>query len=142
MNTEQVLDALARHLADAGVAQYNPAGVYTEKPALPAVLFGMLPDKPDTAVAINRYDWSTARDDFNPDVFVQLRFRGAGRDPRTVERLADAVFAVLHWPIYHPTETWNGTHVLMSRRTVAAPIDQDANGRYHRADSYRLTITP
>lgn len=137
-----VMVALARMLHDAGLVQYNATGGYTENPNRPAVTFGRLPDKPLTAVCIAVYNESRADDDGNPDVYVQLRFR-AGGSPLATERLADSVFARLHWSDNHPREIWPGdVVVLLSRRTVRAPLAVDGNDRYERADSYRIHVNP
>lgn len=143
VDTALVLASLVAHLAEKNLIQWNPSLGYSENPIKPAARFGILTDLPGTQVSVNTYDHSTARDDHNPDVFVQLRFRAAGRDPRVVDRLADAVFAELHWPDFHPSENWpGGVHVLQSRRVVRGLSAPDSSDRYERPDSYRITFNP
>lgn len=139
MNSSTVLDGLARYLADAGLVRYSPTGVYPAG-GLPAVVFGAMPDAPADVVAINVYDDSRDRDDWNPDVYVQLRFRTAGRNPSTTDDLGDGVFNELH--LLDHTVFPGGVRLLIARRVIRAPHDQDAAGRYSRPDSYRLTINP
>jgi hypothetical protein len=130
---------LAQHLDTLGLARYHPDGVYPDGP-LPAVFFGQLPDKPDAAVLVNVYNDDRDRDDTTPDLYVQFRFRTPGRDPRTTTVLGDSVFEALH---DRSTLTLpNGVRVLLCRRTVAAPLAADQNGRYTRPDSYRFTLNP
>lgn len=143
VDTSMVQAALVAHLASKNLIQWNPSLGYSENPNRPAGRFGILTDSPATQVSINVYDHSTARDDHNPDIFVQLRFRAAGRDPRVVDRLADAVFAELHWSDSHPAENWpGGVHVLQCRRVVRGPSAPDSSDRYERPDSYRITFNP
>lgn len=137
-DTVPVLAGIAQYLAGAGLVRYNPTGVYTNT-GLPVVLFGQLPDSPDDAVLINLYNQDNTRDDGTPDYYLQLRFRTAGRDPRTTEALADAAFHHLHNLTHH---TWSGVRVLSCRRHIRGPIDPDQNGRYTRPDSYRVVINP
>lgn len=139
ITTTTTLEAdLAQHLAGLGLAQYTPTGTYSATTLVPAVFFGRIPDKPDSALAINIYDDHRDVDDQSPTVSVQLRFRG-GKDPRTVNHQADAVFAAIH---DLSSQVWGATTVLLCRRHVRAPIGADSNGRYERADSYRLTLNP
>lgn len=141
MITDRILlDALAQWMHTNGIAVYDPDGMYGN-PALPAVVFGAMPDKPDNAVALNVYDSSIARDDRgNPDYWVQFRFRATSQDPRNVGDMADLLAAHLldhtHVPLTPEVE------VRHASRTVRTPVGMDANRRYERADSYRLSLKP
>ena len=137
-DTTDLEDALAQHLADLGLARYEPNGVYSAT-GLPAVFFGAMPDKPDTALVINTYNDDRSRDDHNPDIYIQIRGRSAGRDPRAVDRLMDGLFDALHDTSH---AQWGDVRVLLCRRTVRAPRDPDANGRWTRPDSYLITVNP
>lgn len=140
----RLVEALAQHLAAANLAQYNPAGGYTENPALPAVTFEVLPPAPDTAVSIAVYNDLRDRDAWNPDIYVRLRFRAAGLDSRRVNDLADAVFEFLRTDEpTGPRQSWPaGVNVLTCFRVVRAQSATDNNGRFMRADSYRITLNP
>lgn len=133
-----ILDGLAQHLHDAGVARYNPTGIY-EGEGLPAVFFGQLPDKPDTALLLNLYNVDHQRDDGSPDYYIQIRHRTTGRHPKTTEDQADAVFRLLHDTSH---QVWSSVKVLLCRRIIRAPISPDNNNRYTRPDSYRITANP
>ena len=140
--TVPVIEGLGLHLSAKGLVQYG-SSVYTENPTRPAYVAGALPGAPDTAVAMNVYNIDRSRDSFNPDFYIQLRFRAAGRDLRTVYRLADNVFAELHWADDHLHEVWpNGVRVLHSQFLSRTDVAPDGNGRYEVADSYRITFNP
>ncbi|WP_432679331.1 minor capsid protein [Rhodococcus pyridinivorans] len=136
--TTAVEAAIAQHLATLGLARYTPNGVYTGT-GPPAVFFGAMPDKPDDALVINTYNDDRSRDDTVPDYYIQIRGRCAGRDPRAVDQLMDSIFDAIHDA---ERQTWNGVPILLCRRTVRAPRDPDANGRWTRPDSYTLTVYP
>ncbi len=130
---------VAEHLDALGLARYESTGIYGAG-VLPAVFFGELPDKPDTAVLVNIYNDDRSRDDDSPDLYVQFRFRTPGRDPRTTADLGDLVFERLHRSsnIVLP----NGVRVLNCHRHITGPLAPDQNGRYTRPDSYTFTLNP
>lgn len=136
--TTAVEAALAQHLADLGLARYTPTGVYTGT-GPPAVFFGAMPDKPDDAIVINTYNDDRSRDDDNPDYYLQIRGRRAGRDPRAIDQLMDAICREIHDASH---QTWGSVRVLLCRRVVRAPRAPDANGRWTRPDSYVITVNP
>ncbi|MGW1740451.1 phage tail terminator protein [Nocardia sp. NPDC001965] len=133
------LESLARYLDASGVARYVPAGAYTPG-ELAAVTFALLPTKPDTAVALTVYDESFQRDDHNPDVYVQFRWRAAGTDPRVVDRAADSATRLLHDASRFQLP--GGPRVLLCRRRIRGLTTPDSNGRYERPDSYLFTLNP
>ena len=142
--TVEVLEALGYHLTDLGLARYNPNAAMTEDPIKPLFVLGPAPATPNTTVSVTPYNDDRSRDKYNPDYYIQLRFRAAGQDLRVVERLADKVFAELDWePGTRPDEVWpGGVRVQSSRRTVRAPSAPDGSKRFERADSYRITVNP
>jgi len=138
---EQVRIGVARHLAGLGIVDYRPPGeAYPDTLVVPAVFEAVMPESPDLAVAVSVYDWSTARDKHNPDVFVQLRFRGAPYDLASVDGPADQAFAVLDEAERYVMP--GGVRVLQSIRKVTTPPAADANGRFERFESYRFTLNP
>lgn len=141
-DTVELLEALAQHLTNLGLARYAPNGIYVGE-GLPAIFFGQLPDKPDTAILLNSYNDDRTRDAATPDYYVQLRFRAAGRDLRTVNRLADSVFRALDDRLHERSNTvWAGVNILSCIRHIAGPIAPDVNNRYTRPDSYTITTNP
>ncbi|WP_051164448.1 phage tail terminator protein [Nocardia testacea] len=135
----EFLEALARHLDAAGLARYIPAGAYPPG-TVPAATFSLLPSKPDAAVALTVYDEVLDRDDHNPDVYVQMRWRAAGIDPRVVNASADAATRQLHDATH--IQLPDGPRVLLCRRKIRGLATPDSNGRYERADSYVFTLNP
>ncbi|WP_067566140.1 minor capsid protein [Nocardia acidivorans] len=138
-DTATFVDALARYLDSAGLVRYQLVGAYAEGD-IPATFFNLLPAKPEAALAITVYDELFDRDDHNPDVYVQLRWRLPGRDPRSVDRIADDANAILHDKT-HLTFP-GGVRVLLCRRKVRGLTTPDSNGRFERADSYVFTLNP
>ena len=143
----QLRTALAIHLAEANLARYVESEKYptVDDPTRPAVyLRPVMPDGPDTALTIAVVDDRRDRDAHNPDLYVRLRFRGAGRSVRAADDPADAVFHHLH--TFEPTadrQQWpGGVNVLTCFRTVSTESTQDTTGRYMRADTYRITLNP
>lgn len=128
--------ALGQHLADAGIARYEPDGMYPDG-GLPVVVFGRMPPTPDGAIVVTTYNEQTQRaGKAAPDVFIQIRCRTAGRDPRTTEQLSDTIYRLID----RPHQRWGQVTVRDCNRVVYAPLGADDNGRYERADSYRLHI--
>lgn len=135
----EVRVAVAEHLAAHGLAVHAPSGAYPPGLDAPAVFYGAMPEAPDLAVTVNVYDWQTGRDKHNPDVYVQMRWRG-GPDPREVDDYAERAFALLDEAARYTLP--GGVRVLLSRRVVTSEAGRDSNGRYERPESYRFTIHP
>ncbi|MBF6460154.1 hypothetical protein IU433_14025 [Nocardia puris] len=135
----QFLDSFARHLDAAGLARYIPIGAYPPG-TLPAITFTLLPPEPDAAVALTVYDEVLDRDDHNPDIFVQLRWRTGGTDPRTTDAVADAATRHLHDARH--VRLPDGPRILLCRRRIRGVTAPDSNGRYERADSFVFTLNP
>ncbi|MER7206340.1 minor capsid protein [Streptosporangium sp. NPDC000239] len=131
--TTALLTAIAEqlHAAGAGVWRLN-GPTYTEGET--AIVFGRLPTEPDRAIALACYGVDQDADDpVNTDgtIGVQLRIRGT-KDPRVVDDIADACFDTLQgW-------TAPAAGILLMTRRIQAPMGTDGNGRWERADSYRL----
>ena len=136
--TTRFVDGIARYLMAQGIVRY---GLPAPPPGpLPAVYLSGLPATPDGAVSIIVYDERFDRDDQNPDVFCQFRWRTAGKDIRTTDDLADAAKAILH-DMSHVTLP-NGVVVALCRRRIRGLTVPDDNGRYERADSYQFILNP
>ena len=138
---DDVLDALAQHMADLGIAVYNPSGIYSGTPALPAIYFGPFPTTgPDRAVTLNHYgsDPDIFTVDTTPEMYVQIRWRGT-KDPRVVHRDAWDTFTALH----NTSGSWpGGVDVRCITRHIDGPLDADTNGRFIKPDSYTVALQP
>lgn len=130
-----VYDGLARWLHQAKLATYTDVGPGTA----PQLHIRALRDTPDHAIALAIYDRDTQRAGTgNPDVYVQVRCRAPGPNPRQVLQAADDIAAALD-DAAHLTLP-NGLHVIHARRVVTTPVEDAANHRLERADSYRLHL--
>lgn len=132
------LTDLAAHLSTNGVGRWNPTGIYPTG-GLPPIYLGALPDEAGIAVCLNEYGDDRWRDPTTADKLVQIRVRG-DRDPRTATRIADHIFSILHHQSSYVLN--NRTRVLSSHRHLRAPEERDTNMRWHKADSYTLTLNP
>lgn len=139
MLTNRLLSGIAEYLAASGVARYDPSGIYSAT-GLPAVFVGALPDTPAAALCLVCYDDSRVRDDWNPDLFVQIRSRAGTADPRPTDDLADQLFEVLHDRQHYVLP--GGVRVQQSRRTLRTQPTADEAKRWSRADSYQFTLNP
>lgn len=136
----QILAAIAGRLADAGVVTWTTTGEYPDPAPLPVATYGVLPDRPDQAVAINLYnrDPDPNTTQWNPRVWFQLRYRADSYS--AVLALAETGFRALHTDF---PATWPGSvNTLGCWRDLTAPPEQDLNGRWMRADSYQLRLNP
>ena len=128
----EIVDGLAKLLDTAGVATYQPDGVYEAGET--AITDTVMPDSPDRAVVLTAYDTANAQNLTDTTVFVQARTR-AGPDPREVAALDDAVFEVLHnsGPFLFGT-----ARVVLITRQSAAPLGADSLGRFERTSNYTV----
>ncbi|WP_037141787.1 phage tail terminator protein [Rhodococcoides fascians] len=142
----QLRTALALELSENNLARYLAHENYgADDSSRPSVFTRpVMPDSPDTAVTISVIDDKRDRDAHNPDLYVRLRFRAAGRNIRAVDDLADRVFEHLH--TFEPTadrQRWpGGVNVQSCFRTATSESATDTTGRYMRADTYRITLNP
>ncbi|TMR97535.1 minor capsid protein [Nonomuraea basaltis] len=136
--TRDLLTGVAELLAAAGVADWNPDGLYT--PAQTALTIGGLPSSPDKAISLAVYGAGRGGDDVTePDSNVQMQARIRGSDdPRVTDDLADDLFDELHGLANVQLST--GVWLLLAQRRIVAPLDRDSSGRWGRADSYELMV--
>ncbi|WP_306593859.1 minor capsid protein [Corynebacterium striatum] len=130
---------LAAHLANAGLAQWRPDGIY-QKFAPPACYLGVIPDEAGPSIGINVYHHGTngGYDTGTPAIRVQLRIKGT-RDPRYASRVADDIYQLLHEQVNYKLD--NGTSVLVSQRVLTYE-ERDEASVYHRVDSYEFVVNP
>lgn len=135
--TSEVLEATAARLAAAGVAEYNPAGVYDA--GATGITLMAVPTAPDRVLTLGVYDID---DDPNPadtvrTFLLQVRTRGLAYPPTDVHDLAESAKAAL--TVHHAQ--WGPLAVDRCYRTSMIPLGADANRRQERTDNYRLTTS-
>lgn len=130
---------LAAHLANAGLAQWRPDGIY-QKFAPPACYLGVIPDQAGPSIGINVYHHGTngGYDTGTPAIRVQLRIKGT-RDPRYASRVADDIYKLLHEQVNYKLD--NATSVLVSQRVLTYE-ERDEASVYHRVESYEFVVNP
>lgn len=134
--TKLVAEAAARRLAEAGVAVWNPTGMYTADQK--AITIKAVPQDPDQVIALTVYSKQRSP---NPDltdevVMLQVRVR-AGRYPTDVDDLADAADVALSG---HHLE-WPGLTVARAHRVSYMPLGPDSNGRHETTMNYELRLS-
>lgn len=144
MTTGNIEKALGAWLAAQGFGTWSPNANYRATDPWP-IFVGSLPT--DTAITncilMNKYadsrDNDSMHDDESPHIYVQFRIRG-NKNPFVSEDKADELFQLLHNQTH--INLTNAPQILLSRRVVTAPREQDANQRFHNIDSYRFTLNP
>lgn len=130
---------LAAHLANAGLAQWRPDGIY-QKFTPPACYLGVIPDQAGPSIGINVYHHGTngGYDTGTPAIRAQLRIKG-NKDPRYAARIADDIYKLLHEQVNYKLD--NGTSVLVSQRVLTYE-ERDEASVYHRVESYEFVVNP
>ena len=92
--TSELIDGFAALISAAGIAVWDPAGVYTADQT--GIFRKVLPPAPDRAIALTIVD--TSDDPTMPlgSKMLQVRGRGVPGDPTDVDDLLDPIFTVLH----------------------------------------------
>ena len=128
--TADLLDGLARLLAEQNVGTYRPDGRYA--PGETALTIAAVPPAPDRVICLTAYPVQDSPALTDCLTGIQVRTR-AGTDPREVDVLDDAAFDVLHGAGPH---TWGAARVQLLYRTASAPIGADDAGRMERTSTY------
>lgn len=133
MNSEQLVNAIATVLAGAHDDwAWQPNGpAYTASQV--GIFYGAIGPAPDRAIGITPY---MGLDDHVTTLAirrVQLKFRGAPRNPSSADALADAAF-----------ETLQGLARVAGLNLVTresfAPLGADSNDRQERTDNYQIIL--
>lgn len=125
LSDEALSHHLAGLLADAGL------GTVTHEPGATFIAAKRIPDKPDAAIGITVY---LGTDELLQSMRrAQFRFRGPPHDPLAPDRMADAVFRLLHM-------SHHDGHISRIRRESMAPLGMDGNSRDERTDNYEITL--
>lgn len=125
-----VIDGIAQLIAGAGLATYNPVGVYTAGQT--GILMKAVTPTPDRIVTLTAYQVSDNVTLSETRFGVQVRLRGTA-DPRDVDELGDGIFSVLHGLTGVTFGTVFAEQIL---RQSSITLGQDASKRWERADAY------
>ena len=132
--TSDLLEGVAQRLADNGAGVYLPTGAYG--PGDVAIVFRVLPQDPDRAIALSTYDFG--HDLTQPDSLIglQLRIRGT-TDPLSDGEIDDVCFDVLHglWAV-----DLGGVIAVSAWRQSGASLGPDESGRFVRTSNYHLQM--
>lgn len=133
MDTQQLVATVATILADAHTDwAWQPDGpAYTASQV--GIFYGAIGADPDRAIGITPY---VTQDDHVTTLAirrVQLRFRGAPRNPNGADALADAAFHTLQG-----LARVAGLNLVT--RESSAPLGADANDRQERTDNYQIIL--
>lgn len=132
--TTLLTEGLAVMLADAGLGVWRPSGVYTA--AETGITVAMMPPEPDRAICLTPYP-VTDGPMTEAVVGVQVRMR-AGRDPRAVLALADAVFDLIH---NRQHAVVGGIPCPLIWRSSQAWIGADSRDRMELTANYYLNVS-
>ncbi|MEU4178201.1 minor capsid protein [Streptomyces sp. NPDC026589] len=133
--TVDLIEGLAELLDEQGLGTYGPPDEPYPTTGT-AIVLGVMPTLPDRVLCLTPYP---IEDTGGPEATtaVQVRMR-AGRDPRAVYNLADALFGVLHGREYFRLRT---VPVGLMWRASEAPLGLDANGRMELTANYYARTT-
>lgn len=131
-----LLDGLARYLAERGLVTYTSGGGDTDD-----CFLEFLPTGPDEAVALTIYDAAAEPDSLLPydEPRVQVRVRGT-TDPRVSRRRCARIRSELHG--LGPVTLPDGTQLILSVCLQGAPasIGVDDNRRHEHTANFRMEI--
>lgn len=129
-----LLDGLARHLADKGLVTFETA------PTPGGDCFiDTMPSTPDEAVTLSTYDDAREPDSLlgYDEPRVQVRVRGTS-DPRVSRERCKAIRSELHG--LGPVTLPDGTELILSVALQGGPVSMgtDANGRHEHVCNFRM----
>jgi hypothetical protein len=130
--TSRLITGLAEHLAAAGIGTWRASGIYQANET--AIVIRAIPPSPDRLITLAAYVVGGGHGNASTTQGVQVRLR-AGKDPRDVDDLADAIFDLLDsaGPL-----TLGGVGVSQAYRQSYSSLGQDGNGRWERSENYYL----
>ncbi|MFE5912089.1 minor capsid protein [Streptomyces wedmorensis] len=130
-----LLDGLARYLAERGLVDYDPDGVAGD------CFIEQMPSAPDEAVVLTVYEDRSEPDSLLPydEPRVQVRVRGT-TDPRVSRRRCRAIRSALHG--LGPVTLPGGTEVILAVciQGDAAHMGADENRRHEHVANFRIEI--
>lgn len=116
-----------------GVLKFSPAGEYLPTDA--GLYSVLLPEHPDTAVAITLYPVSDLSTD--GDAILGCQFMMRSSSISTLDAIEDAIAS--SWT-RRPNDKLAGETLVMSKFASGASLGQDSNDRLRRSANFYLTI--
>ncbi|MBT2509895.1 hypothetical protein J7I98_29340 [Streptomyces sp. ISL-98] len=132
--TSDLLGGLATLVEGTGLAMYRPDGIYAATET--GITFTVMPDEPDRVLCLTAYPVEDT-DLTDATTGIQIRMR-AGRDPRDLDAIADALFDLLH---NRRGLVLGGVHVALIWRQSQALMGQDQHGRMELAANFYARTT-
>ncbi|QKN87540.1 tail terminator [Streptomyces phage HFrancette] len=134
--TTDLVEGLAELLAEQGIGVYGPPDEPYPSDGRTVIVIGFMPAVPDPVICLTPYP---VEDTGSTDAItaVQVRMR-AGRDPREVYALADAVLDLLHG---RESFRLRGVPVALMWRQSEAQLGLDGNGRMEMSANYYARTT-
>ena len=133
--TGDLVDGIAGIIFAAGLATFNPNGVYqSNQTGIFEKIMPAAPDRVITLTAVYQGDDVTMP---LGQVMVQVRGRGVPNKPRDVDDLLDPIFNILHGATYL---TFGSVTVIQMNRRVSTPMGMDDSKRWERVDQYYLDV--
>lgn len=136
--TSDVLTGIAQLIAGAGLATWNPNGVYTTSQT--GILMKIMADGdtvPDRLLVLNLVPLTDEISNPLGRSMLQIAGRGARNNPLDVDALMDPVFDLLHG---RTGDVFGSTTVVQMFRYSSVPMGEDSLIRSERADKYYLDI--
>lgn len=131
----KLLTALAELLHNERVGVWEPTSAYLGND--PAIVFDVLPQKPDQAIALTLYP---VQDDATTDsvVGLQCRIRGTPGNRTTDKDILDSLFDTLH---DLQNITLDGIPIVRVWHQSGASLGPDSNNRIEHTANYYLQLT-
>jgi hypothetical protein len=134
-----LLEGLAAHLAAGGIgATWSTSGAYTALQT--GILLGSVPQAPDRIITLTAYGVADDPALSDSEIGVQVRCRWGGADPRPVQDLDDAIFALWHGKTNLVVGTGPAAiTVVQLLRLSQTSLGQDENRRWSTSSNYLVT---
>lgn len=126
---------IAEFLAAQGLATWRADGAYVPTDYRP-IFYSIVPATAGDAITLTSYGVSDSFALSSSTIGLQVRVRGAGRNPAGADRIGDDIFNVLHGAQH--VELSTGIHVSGARRVSSISLGQAPSGDWARSDNYYL----
>lgn len=129
MDDDELTQAVCELLESHGVGAYVTEAASSQV----QIVYGAIGSTPDRAIGVTVYGGLDEVTEGPPIRLVQLRIRGAARDRRSANQIAESAFSALHGLV-------STDGIFLSERVSFARLGSDGNGREERTDNYQMTL--